>query len=471
VPPEEEAQLNPGLAAVRSTTNVNASPPARGIATLNSRLASGPPPGSGLLDPWKKHVDGVINRLIEERRIAVRQSPDGRTSQLWDTVERTDLLFLSPAARNELRAFIHQIDTWMRTTDRTDSPPQHDLMRVRRLHDLPWPGLPDQTKETYETMLEQLLKLYTMYRATGATSPMPHFVGPPGCGKSTVFRQLADMLGVNLYTINVSRISPLELEGVQMPDKENTELTLLHNPMWKQLKEGDIVLLDEFLRGFPEVYNGLLDILTSREVAGYKLPDVFIAGASNSTVAYDKALEDRLLHIKVPDPRKSSGERGRLQWMLIDELGLNPKLKGSTSMSELFDTEVLPMFELLDSFDGKGMKASAGAVNLKGTSLRKLIGQAQLRHVTSTAFKNLIEENNYLSNRAGSHQYVFLLTGDKVPAGYESAARELESVLDKLTPVQRRNRELNLQLIEMQRQKSQAKSRDTGEDGSNDDHF
>ena len=159
-------------------------------------------------------------------------------------------------------------------------------------------------------MLSTILRLYTASRAERVRTPVPHLFGPPGCGKSSFVEQAAKMLGVNLHQINVSRISPLELEGVQMPTEGKLELLLA--TYWNNLKDGDILFLDEFLRGFPEVYNGLLDIFTGREVAGYHLPRVFIAGASNTTTTYDKALEDRLLHIPVPDPRKSKAEKRRL---------------------------------------------------------------------------------------------------------------------------------------------------------------
>ena len=68
-------------------------------------------------------------------------------------------------------------------------------------------------------MLEKVLKLYTAAMLGDVRSPTPHLFGPPGSGKSSVVEQAAEMLGVTLHTINVSRISPLELEGVQMPDK------------------------------------------------------------------------------------------------------------------------------------------------------------------------------------------------------------------------------------------------------------
>lgn len=297
-------------------------------------------------------------------------------------------------------------------------------------------------------MLETILKLYSMAMSAGVRSPMPHLFGPPGCGKSSVVEQAAMLIGCNLHIINVSRISPLELEGVQMPtkDEEQQKLELLTATFWTQLKQGDILLLDEFLRAFPEVYNGLLDIFTSRQVGGFKLPDVFIIGASNSTVAYDKALEDRLLHLPVPDPRKSKAEKRRLAQIFIDALGLLPEMLDSYEMQTMLDTEVLPMYDVLDN-----LKSGSGTpLGTKGRSIRNLIGQAQLRHVQSASVKELIQMNNQRAMSQSKTQYVYLLDGKNVDPTYEPKAKQLEGN-DRLTPVQALNLELNLQLIELER--------------------
>ena len=299
-------------------------------------------------------------------------------------------------------------------------------------------------------MLEQLLKLYVMAMATGVTSPVPHLFGPPGCGKSTVAQQLADLVGKRLHILNVSRISPLEIEGVQMPtttdDKQHLKLLLA--TFWSSLEEGDVVLLDEFLRGFPEVYNGLLDILTSRQIQDHKFPRVFIMAASNSTVAYDKALEDRLLHLPAPDPRKSKKAKAHLATMIVDKLGLLPEMTTSMEMQSLLDSEVLPMFDVLDSLKNK----SSSPASVKGSSVRNLIGQAQLREVQSSALSELLAMNNTRAMAAGKVQYVFLVNG-KVGAGplatYQSKAEQLVGN-DRLTEVQALNLNLNLQLIQME---------------------
>lgn len=301
-------------------------------------------------------------------------------------------------------------------------------------------------------MLETTLRLYSMAMATGVTSPLPHLFGPPGCGKSTVVQKAADLIGCKLHVINVSRISPLELEGVQMPVPHDIDqelrLQLLTATFWTQLAHGDILLLDEFLRAFPEVYNGLLDIITSREVAGFKLPRVFIIAASNSTVAYDKALEDRLLHLPVPDPRNSKKEKKHLAQILVETLGLLPEMVDSYELNTLLDTEVLPMYDILDSLANK----SSSPVSGKGCSIRNLIGQAQLRQVQAPALAELIQMNNVKALQQSKTQYVFLLDGKtkSIDPTYEMKANKLSGNA-RLTPVQSMNLELNLQLIEMEK--------------------
>jgi hypothetical protein len=302
-------------------------------------------------------------------------------------------------------------------------------------------------------VLEKLMRLYVMAMAYDVRSPMPHLVGPPGCGKSHYVEQLAELLNVELHVINVSRLSPLDVEGVQMPHGigEDMALRMLPATFWTSLKEGDILLMDEFLRGFPEVYNAILDIFTSRRVGAHRLPKVFIIGASNSVVSYDKALEDRLLHITVPDPRRSKVEKEHIATILVEWLGLLPSMVSSDEMTTLLDAEILPTYTLLDSFKKKGVKVEANTP--KGVSLRNLIGQAQLRMVTSPHMRELVDMNNHHAMREGKAQYVLLLPGRTMPTGYPSQAIKLRGN-PRLTEIQSLNLEMNLQLIELEEARS-----------------
>lgn len=309
-------------------------------------------------------------------------------------------------------------------------------------------------------MLKKLLKLYVTAMTGKVYSPVPHLFGPPGCGKSEVVKQAAQVLGVNLHIINVSRISPLELEGVQMPSADNTKLNLLTATFWTQLREGDILLFDEFLRGFPEVYNGLLDIITSREVGGFKLPNVFILAASNSTAAYDKALEDRLLHLPVADPRSSPLEAARLAKLFIDEVGLLPVMATSYEMGELLDAEVLPMFDIMDQLKKKAVAPTAA---MEGTSLRNLIGQVKLREVQSSKLKELIKTNNHKAMLQGQPQHIVLMGPDTTPQ-LSTAIENLGKHLDKLNEVQLLNYNINMQLIQVAQQAATQPDRQEEED-------
>jgi hypothetical protein len=298
-------------------------------------------------------------------------------------------------------------------------------------------------------VLEELMKLYVMSMAYDVRSPMPHIVGPAGCGKSSSVEALASLLGKELHIVNVSRLSPLDVEGVQMPHGSGDDMVLRMLPatFWTSLKEGDVLLMDEFLRGFPEVYNALLDIFTSRRVGAFRLPKVFIVGASNSVVAYDQALEDRLLHIPVRDPRKSASEQRRIAKMIVRMLGLHPDIVSDSTMFDLVGT-----YDILDSFKKKGTKASAAPTT--GTSVRNLVGQVQMRRVDSLRMREVLDASNGIAYSKGAYQYIVLYR----PACLKSMPRypELSKKLlaADLDPLHRLNTMMNRELMGLWRERA-----------------
>lgn len=236
-------------------------------------------------------------------------------------------------------------------------------------------------------VLEQLIKLYWLATTYDVRSPMPHIVGPPGASKSTTVHELAETVGCKVHTLNVSRLSPLEVEGLQIPHETESKLKLLVSNFWSNLNDGDIILLEEFLRGFPEVYNSLLDIFTAREVAGFKLPNVFIVGTSNTDVAYDQALQDRLLHIYVPDMTKTVIRSNAVSWFLSDA-GLCRTDQTLVALCEgLFLAAVVPLYQ----------KQSNDVNNshiVKGSSARKLMGELLLRTFESLELSHFVNRYN-----------------------------------------------------------------------------
>ena len=296
-------------------------------------------------------------------------------------------------------------------------------------------------------MIQQILRLYTAAMTHEVTGLVPHLVGPPGTGKSTAVKQAAHLLGVNLHTINVSRLSPLEVEGVQMPVEGKLDMLLATH--WNSLQEGDILLFDEFLRGFPEVYNALLDIFTSREVAGHKLPKVFIIAASNSVAAYDPALSDRLMHLPVQDPRKSPILMQAAQQRIIDKTHLNPRMLDSPELRELMYQRVFPAYRMLDNFTKGNGSAVADAVT-GALSERNIIAQINLRQTGDVYIASLLDANNRLAATSKHIQYlkIFWYGSVSMSAGtYGDLVDNLVELIPKVPAELKPDVELNIQLL------------------------
>ena len=96
---------------------------------------------------------------------------------------------------------------------------------------------------------------------------------------------------------------------------------------------------------------------------------------------------------------------------------------------------------------------------LKGRSLRNLIGQAQLCQVNSPELAMLLSENNRRAMSAGKPQYVFLTDASQAPAGYEDKATKIKDH-ESLTPVQRTNIQMNLDLIQTEKIRNQKGNED-----------
>lgn len=301
-------------------------------------------------------------------------------------------------------------------------------------------------------MIDTLLQLYVMAMTNDVRSPIPHLFGPAGSGKSSSAEELVSMTGTNLHIINVNRLSPLDVEGLQMPHTEGDQLALrmLTATHWTQIQEGDVVLFEELLEcKFPEVFAAIQEIVTARRVGGYRLPSCFMMAASNDITAPTVGWQDRLLHLPVADPRKSKRERKRIATMLVEATGLKPSMADSGEMDDLLNARVLPMFDVLDKLKHDGAKVAPAKADTY--SIRNLIGQVLLRHPVVPELKQLISVNNMVAMSDRQEQYVVLLGGGKgqVPQNYVSAALKLRGN-PRLTEIQARNLDLNLQLVELE---------------------
>lgn len=301
-------------------------------------------------------------------------------------------------------------------------------------------------------MIETILKLYTAGMAGQVHSPVPHLFGPPGSGKSSVVQEAGRRLGVKVHIINVSRLSPLELEGVQLP--EEGKLRLLLASMWNRLQPGDIILWDEFLAcSFPEVFNGLLDIITSREVGGHQLPPVFMIAASNTTSTYASALEDRLLHLPVPDPRTDDRVLDAMVERFIQRSFLLPgDARVRAEVRSLLQIWSVPAYDVLDQLQGSG--TVLGQQRPNAISPRKLEGLLKLRYVTTIPeLDTTVRVNNRQCqvNPDENWRYMTVTSSescyaDDVPESYLQRAMK---GLDSLSPEMQAHHLVNIQMMKL----------------------
>lgn len=127
---------------------------------------------------------------------------------------------------------------------------------------------------------------------------VPIFMGDPGLGKTFLineFKEFAQENKVNFVdffdTISIdpklvqyigSQVSPLEVSGIGIPDRDSKEMVYYNYNKLASLKDGDILFFDELPNSNPAVLNALLTVINDRVmISGDKLPDVMIVAAGN----------------------------------------------------------------------------------------------------------------------------------------------------------------------------------------------
>ena len=111
---------------------------------------------------------------------------------------------------------------------------------------------------------------------------IPVFVGKTGLGKTSLVREFASEVGANLVPLILSTKDPFEISGMLYPDKKSKRVVEFDVSIFRDLKDGDILFLDEVLNTTLPTFKSLLTVLSERTLgSGYKLPDVMICGAAN----------------------------------------------------------------------------------------------------------------------------------------------------------------------------------------------
>lgn len=121
--------------------------------------------------------------------------------------------------------------------------------------------------------------------------------GPPGIGKSSVVRQIADEMQIGFIDVRLSQLAPTDLRGIPTIDKEKN---ILHwaapDFLPRDPNSQGIFFLDEFNMATSVLMGVSQELILDRRVGDYKLPDGWVI------VAAGNRAEDRAAVNALPAP-------------------------------------------------------------------------------------------------------------------------------------------------------------------------
>lgn len=107
-------------------------------------------------------------------------------------------------------------------------------------------------------------------------------MGKPGIGKTDAIERFARDNHRNVVHIIASQVLPNEVSGMTMPNAEDGTMDVFDHERLGNMRSGDILFLDELLKGQQQVLNACLTMVQERRLmSGRKLPDIMIIAAAN----------------------------------------------------------------------------------------------------------------------------------------------------------------------------------------------
>lgn len=138
----------------------------------------------------------------------------------------------------------------------------------------------------------------------------PYLWGPPGLGKSSLIRQLAQELKWDLIDLRLSQINPVDLRGLPVVDRKK-ELAKWLKPDFLPRENGKpgILFLDELNLAAPSIQAASYELILDRRVGNYKFPSswkIIAAGnrehEASNVFKLSAPLANRFIHFEIqPD--------------------------------------------------------------------------------------------------------------------------------------------------------------------------
>lgn len=132
--------------------------------------------------------------------------------------------------------------------------------------------------------------------------------GSPGCGKSSIVRQVCEDRGIEFIDFRASQCEPCDIRGLPVPNRENKCMDWFVNGCWPRDPNGKgIIFLDELTSADRSIQVSLYQLVLDRNLGAlYQVPPGYlIVAAGNNTTdkavscTMSSALANRFMHVEM----------------------------------------------------------------------------------------------------------------------------------------------------------------------------
>lgn len=144
--------------------------------------------------------------------------------------------------------------------------------------------------------------------ANAAQIPPVLIHGSPGCGKSSIVRDLCAERGIDFIDVRLAQMEPCDIRGLPVPDKESKSMEWFVNGSWPRDPNGKgIIFLDEITAADRSIQVAAYELVLDRRLGKlYSVPPGYLVVAAGNNVtdravacSMSSALASRFLHVEL----------------------------------------------------------------------------------------------------------------------------------------------------------------------------